>query len=287
MRNIISAEWRKAHYNRWLMGFTVWILPLGALVFLGVSLVFALLNPEGMRNNLNLNWRDQMMLAWQLPTGFFGQLFVVVLAATLFAGESGMNTWKNLVPRARRWHLVVAKFVVVLVLMLLAYNLLVLVVGLLSVVLPLVLNMPVQPPPAEVGWGVFATDYLESMLVSMVSVLLSTSFAVLGALAARTVQVGIMLGLGVMLFEQVLPVLLLFLARLLDVPGIVSLHHLTPSYNLQNLAQWLQQGKGFTPWEAWPGFTPNAASTSALILLLWVIVLVTISIFMFLRRDVA
>jgi ABC-type transport system involved in multi-copper enzyme maturation permease subunit len=290
MLSTLSAEWRKTTYNRWLVAFTVWIFPVGALVFLTFGLLFTILGNEVSREAVrNLNWREQVMGAWQLPTNFFGQLFVVVLAATLFASESGLNTWKNLVPRAKRWQLVVSKFIVILVLMFLAFNAMAMVTGVISILMIQVAGGTMTPSLATLDWGAFLVAYSQSALISLIAVLFSTCFAVLGALAARSAQVGIVLGIGVTLLEQAVPLFLVLASRLLNIPRLVLVHQLTPSYNLQNLNLHFQQGTGFTLFGEWEGakLTPNSAELSALILAVWVIVLIALSMWLFLRRDVS
>lgn len=215
---------------------------------------------------------------------------MIVLAATAFASESALHTWKNLVPRARRWQLVIAKFAVILLLMFLSFNGMAILTGVVHILIMAGAGSPITPDPATADWGGFVLAYGQGALLAMVAVLFSICFAVIGALVARSVQVGIVAGVAAILLEQSLVLVFIILSNLLQMPRLVALHQLTPSYNLQNLTAWFQTGSGVTFFAEWPGLTsglmPNSPALSALILTIWLVGMVTLSVWLMIRRDV-
>lgn len=288
MLSLFQAEWLKTTGNRWMVGLLVWLFPVGITVFfLAGAIVTLLIRPGGgALPEADLRWTIQAIAVWQIPAAFPGTLFILGLAANVFAGESAWNTWKNIVPLNRRVHLILVKYLTVGAIIFVAFNLAALGAALGASLLKLASDQSIEPVPDGAVLGQFLGDYLIAMFVGFVSTLVTTAYAALAALFARSILFGVIGGLMLQLLDQGVVALLFILSQVLDQPRIVILHQLTPSYNLGNAGLLLGGGQGFTGFAEYAGTEPNSLGLSLLILGAWLLGLGLLNLFFFLRRDV-
>ena len=131
MLNLYHAELQKTIGNRWVLGFLLWIFPVGAF---GVVIIYTLLAFffENFGENffqIPPEWTTTMISVWSFPTNTLGQMFLIGLTAVSFAGEYQWGTWKNILPRRRRYALIGVKFLTLGTLVLFAFTLMSIIVG--------------------------------------------------------------------------------------------------------------------------------------------------------------
>lgn len=72
MADAIRAEWRKLRYNRWLMGFTVYIFPLSVFIIGALALLVATLGSGPARASVVApDWQQEVLKAWVISGSFF------------------------------------------------------------------------------------------------------------------------------------------------------------------------------------------------------------------------
>jgi ABC-type transport system involved in multi-copper enzyme maturation permease subunit len=289
MLSLLQAELQKINGNRWMTGFTLWIFPMGGLaIFALVTLVVVLGANRGTLGLDDLRWTDQILLALALPTNVFGQVFLVGFCASVFAGESSHNTWKNIIPRQSRMNIILVKFLAVVLMILLALSLTALVTAIGSVLVLAVAGLPIAPSLQDANLGEFFRTYILTVLMALASTFIVASYAMLASLVTRSTFAGVVVGIGIMLFDQILPGLLALVSRILQIDSVVLLHHFTPSYNIANAGQWALTQTGFTFWTEWTkDAVPNSMEQSLLIISIWFVGLMGLSVWVFNRRDVA
>ena len=118
MVSLIRAEWTKAIKNYKLTSFLVWVFPVSQVAWYSIIVLVGLL---GSSNSVDLmmtssgSWIEDMMGVWALATTFpynvFGRMLPLAFMAVVFAGEYQWRTWKNIIPRSRRWKLILAKYI--------------------------------------------------------------------------------------------------------------------------------------------------------------------------------
>ena len=103
-----------------------WVFPVGAFAFSVVIGVLLWLLPsfrESLVNDGAIPWTAAALGAWTVPTNLFGRMFLIGFIATVFAGEYQWSTWKNVIPRTHRVKLLLAKFLALAAVILLAFSL--------------------------------------------------------------------------------------------------------------------------------------------------------------------
>jgi ABC-type transport system involved in multi-copper enzyme maturation permease subunit len=132
MVNLFLAEWRKIVSNRFVVSFTVWIFPIGALIINALVLIGVVISEEvaAAFRSQNVSWADQMNGAWSIINNQFGRVLLLVLTAFIFASEYQWGTWKNIIPRTSRVRLVAAKFLALGAFVVIAYATMTIIVGL-------------------------------------------------------------------------------------------------------------------------------------------------------------
>ncbi len=86
-----------------------------------------------------------MLSPWSFANNLFGHTFLLGFTAVTFAGEYQWGTWKNIVPRQRRSLLIIAKFINLGVLILIAFGLMSLILGLGQGLLTRMAGVPYGP----------------------------------------------------------------------------------------------------------------------------------------------
>ncbi|MCU0514410.1 MAG: hypothetical protein MUE40_17800 [Anaerolineae bacterium] len=290
MVQIFRAEWEKIFGNRFMAAFLIWIYPVGTITMLGLTALAVLLSETG-RTAVRLQpptWIEQMMLTWSIVNSEIGRLFVVALAAQVFAAEYQHSMWKNLLPRRPRLHLFLNKFVVLGVIVLLAFVSMSLIAGVGS---GLVVGLAggqygpaITPALLEDVLPVLANEALVAFLAALVA----TCYAALACVLTHSVVMATLSALLITVGEQIIPVILLWLGQLANNPDLSRATLIFPGYNLGNIAAWGRSGAGYQP----PflhslGVEAPAAADSLLVVIVWLAILIGLAAWHFQRQDIA
>jgi len=292
MRSLLTAEWQKMMGHRWMTGFTVWIFPVGAIgVFVTFTLLLFLM-PDAKDRLLNgpLVWDEQFLGPWIMFGGGDGGLFVrtlpIVFCASVFAGEYGWGTWKNIVPRSSRIGLILVKFVVAVSMIMIALFITSLVAGFATFVMSAIGGQPVTPEMTGDAVSAFIRDYLLAIALGFVVVVLIANYSALAAMLTKSTVGGAVAGIGFMIFEEFLLPILNLLSHLLNTPDIVQLYRITPTYNLKNASHWVIYGEPSNTQFYLDLAQPDTLLFSVVMLISWSVILLTIVMFLFQRQDI-
>ena len=282
--SLFRAEWQKIVNHKWLVGFTMWIWPVGAIaVFIVFAFLFGITNSPG--DALQLDWRDQALFGWTNTSIVFVQLLIAAFSATVFAGESVWNTWKNIVPLERRSAHIIAKYAVVLLIVFISFNLMAFFAAVGSQLVLLTTGGEGGPYLLSEEAGQFIGVYLRQMLISYTQAIFIVMFAAIAGLLMRSIVGGVIAAMVIALLDLLSGQLLWLAENFLNVAGAASLYRFSPSYALSNIHSWLENGMGFTPFPEL--YAPFALPVSLLVLAAWLAGLFALSIWIFSRRDVA
>jgi hypothetical protein len=248
----LRAEWFKVLRNYKINTFLVWILPVGTLAFYSLMILGGLLlkaPPQELTFGCGGQWTDHLYQIWNfLLTGegsIFGRILPLAFCALVFAGEYQWGTWKNLVPRSRRWWLILGKSGA----------------ALLAVSSSILITAPIsaggQALLCRVGGSAFGPalgsfspwevlgDFTLHCLIGVFSLGLVLGFASLMAVLTRSVLGGFLGGFGLSLLEILSPGILNLLGNLLQQPGIASAYRFLPAFQIENLGSWFFNDQPF------------------------------------------
>lgn len=293
MHSALAAEWRKLMGHTRAVSFLVWIYPIGALMIVLLLEILPGLLIESVRGLAASNpprWTDDLLSVWSTMNGFPGGTFLrmpfLAFIAMAFAGEYQWGTWKNILPRQNRAVLILAKYLVLGGLILLALLLTSLVItggGWLQAVL---FDIPYGPALAEVDMIAFWQGYLMQVFVTFVGTLIVAAYAALIAMYSRSIIASLLLSVGVSILEFASSLLLLIVSQALNRPNLVNMIVVTPNYNLENVRSWVVEGVA-SSFGGFPGFTAAPSlGVSVLILLLWLVGLLGGTAVIFQRQDI-
>lgn len=280
MLNALRAETFKAYQNRWLVGFTIYLFPLGA--FAGLALLAVILLAGGNVPMDGVLWTEQVVMTLLLPNNFIGQILFLAFTATLFAGESAWNTWKAILPRNRRAWILLSKFIVVALSVFLAMNLMALVTFFGVFALSLLAGEPFQPTIFSAETASFLGDYLATLVSVFGTMMIAATYAALAALITRSVVGGTIAGAILTILDSLSLPILMLMEVITGTEGFVQAYRVMPSFHTSNLHSWIELGTGMAP----EGLTAPAAWVSVLALLTWIGAGVALSLWWFQRRDV-
>lgn len=288
MLNLFRAEWQKVAGNRLLTSFTVWVFPVGIAVFVAVMTVLALVTeapPIGVGND----WTIGMIGTWgaltRFPGNIFVRMFVTAFMAAFFAGEYEWGTWKNIVPRARRWQLMIIKFWIFALMVILSLFLTSIIVG-AGWWLPFSISgFDYGPAVTQDVLVNFLPEYLLEAGLAFATALLLAGLAALAVLLTRSVVGGLLLGFGMSIIEAVSGFILLWMATLFKTPEIANGYIYTPTYSIENIRSWVQDGVALRP-NFLPLFDAQLSLISSILILgAWIFGLMLLVAFIFQRQD--
>lgn len=293
MIHILNAEWQKTIQNKWLVGFTVWIFPTGIIGLALVVLFFTALSNDltqfYMQNDLR--WTTQLLLTWNNTLIFQVQIIFIAFAASVFAGEYRNHTWKTIVPRARRWQLITAKFMVVIFLLTATFIITSLLVALLARLASSFYGLDPGPSFAEAISNGLIQQYLAKMGISILSWGIVASYAAIATLTTRSVLGGTLAALAINALDIGIPVVLYLLYLLFGWAQVALSYLYIPSYNLQNLLSWVTVGTGFPismpMGEDTIQTVSHSPAASILILSIWIAGAIGTAILIFRRQDIS
>ncbi len=292
MRNLLSAEWQKLIGHRWLTGFTVWIFPMGAVGVFATFILILFLMPDSSERLVNapLVWTEQFLGPWVMFATPFGGLLARVLPITffagVFAGEFSWGTWKNIIPRGKRLHFIVTKYVVAVLMVMISLVLTSLLAGFGTFLLGAVTGQSLIPELNSEVFADFIGDYVTAVGLGLVVVILLANYAAISAMITRSMLGSAIMGMGIMIFEEFLLPLLNLIARLLNAPDIVQLYRVTPTYNLKNASFWIQVGEPSNNEFFIDLAQPDTFLFSVVVLLAWTIGALLVVGWFFQRQDI-
>jgi len=292
MLSVLRAEAMKVLNNKILMGFLVWLVPVGQGAFLMISIIVALFSKEAARTmalSSSHQWTTDMLNSWSLITYFpfniFGRLLPLAFMAVVFAGEYEWDTWKNIIPRSRRVRLILAKYIVLTGLVVAS----ILATSLISVsgfaANHKLLNMDYGPALNWETIGQFLLDYGQQFILGTLSLLILAGFAALAAILTRSILGGLLVSLGLSVVEPMSLGLLLFLRNIMNMPAIIKLYLLAPSFHIDNARSWFSLGLPLAASYV-PANTEISLGLSLLVLTAWAFGLTGLAVILFQRQDI-
>lgn len=292
MFNLLRAEWIKAAKNYLLTSFLLGMLPIG---FATLIVTFTLLGfLSGTMRQVPAefsvgSWAADMLGIWgvviSFPGNLFGRMMPLAFMAVGFAGEYQWGTWRNILPRNRRPMLIVSKLVILIIIVMLTLVLTSLIIGVGWSICHHIHDLPYGPAWSGEVLVEFLKSYAQTMLIGLFSLMILGGFAALSAMLTRSILGGLLLGFFFSVIDAMSLGGLLFLRRLLNVPGLTNFYQYTPTYNMDNLRYWFVHGSAHSI--VVPGFTAEPSmGASFAILIIWVIGLVGLAILIFQRQDI-
>lgn len=293
MVELFRAEWQKAVGHRWATGFLIWIFPVGAAAFVVVMGLFAVFS-ESARDSLvwgEVLWTTTMIEAWTFPNNLFGRMFLIGYTAFAFGGEYQWGTWKNTVPRHRRMALIGMKFVVLSLLVVSAFGMMSIILGLGRWWHTSLAGVAYGPELTNAVVGGFLGDYGLQAGLTFVSVLITAVIAALAAMKMRSILGGVMVGVGIAIVEPLMMAVMFGVARWLDMVSVLHIVRFTPTYNIENIMSWVRQDGPFTllvtPFELFGQTAPvDSVAFSLAVLCSWVVVGIGGTLLLFQRQDI-
>lgn len=294
MLNLMRAEWKKTTGNRLAAGLLVWIFPLGAVGIAVLSFVVLFLS-EDYRRSLGMQtayWQNSFETGWGVVNSEIGRGIMLVFAAITLAGEYVWGTWKNIIPRSRRWKLILAKFIMISLVIVFSYIVFTLVIGLTDTLLKVVSGAPLSPELTGETLSQAVTTYLVQAGTSFGAAWIAVGYAAIAAMLTRSVVGSIVLSFIALVAEQAILVVCFLLVQVLGLSDqILYVYYFTPSYNFTNINSWLLSDTPYHPLQfstvtGATTFIPHSLTGSLIIIALYVILIAAITILLFRRQDI-
>jgi len=294
MLNLYRAEWRKAVSNYKTASFLIWIIPVGILAFHLVLIILSLFETSfeaGVVYFGTGDWTADGLNSWNMiiefPSNVFTRLLPLAFMAVVIAGEYGWRTWKNVVPRAERWKLILAKLAALVSLVMLSLLLAALISAAGPVTGHRIHGLEYGPEFSAARLVSFLLDSARTAFISLLALTVLSGYAAITSLITRSILGGLLAGFGVSMLDSLALPLLGLIGNIIHRPELVELYPYTPAYNLSNLQSWLLRGHAVEtltigvpmPGAGW-GFWG-----SALILALWILGLIACALYLFQRQD--
>ena len=292
MVSLLRAESTKILKNFVLMGFLVWIMPVGQAAFLVISIIIALLSKESARPmamTSSHQWTMDMIASWGIITYFpmnvFGRFLPLAFMAVVFAGEYEWDTWKNIIPRSQRAHLILSKYIVLTCLVIISILLTGLIMAGGFTINHKILDMPYGP---VLNWDTisdFLVVYGQQFLLGLLSLLILAGFAALAAILTRSILGGLLASVGLSVVEPMSLALLMFLGSILQKPEITRIYMLAPSFHIDNALSWFLLDRALQASYV-PANTEIGLGISLLLLVGWAFGLTCLAVTLFQRQDI-
>jgi len=294
MINLYRAELQKTIGNRWVTGFLLWIFPIGALgVMVFVSLMALVLEnfAENFFDGTPL-WTESMIGVWSMPTNIIGQMFLIGLTVMTFAGEYQWGTWKNIIPRRRRYALIAVKFLTLGTLVVFAFVVMSIIVGIGGGIVAAAAGLECGPALSQDVITEFLRNYSLQAMLAFLTVLITAIYAAFTAMLMRSILGGALVGLGLIIIEPIVAFLLMPIAHWLDWNNLLHLIRFTPTYNINNIYSWSRFDEPslmFSGVFEAGGLSISADSLafSLVVLTAWVTVGIGLILLLFERQDIS
>ena len=234
MLDAVHAEALKmrSHRGTWAM---VWIYPILVFaVLIGVIIYRAVAGAgEDAPVSSVADWIRDTTIFWHAPGSAPGRILVGAFTALVFASEYNWNTWKLIVPVRHRWHLIVAKWLVIIGFVFTALfltNIIVLIGELIS-------SLQGSPIPDGVTFSATVKEHARAAAYALIPTIYAMSFATLVAILTRSVLATVVVSIGLVIIEGLLGLLGLFFYQ--RAPGFTQfIIEATPPFHIQNLTDW-------------------------------------------------
>ncbi len=292
MINLFRAEWQKTIWNYLVTGFLVWVYPVGILGFYAVMLIGGLFSRswiEGMLTTGSGMWTEDALSSWGLilafPFNIISRMIPLAFMATVFAGEYKSGMWKNLIPRNRRAYLILAKMVVLIVL----YALALMATSIVTVAGQGLgrawIGWEYGPPLSGGEISSFALQYLQTVFLGFLALIILAAIAALAAILTRSVLGSLLTVFGFSVLDSLSLYVLMLLAKIFSAPDIVKLYRFMPVCNVDNAQSWFRTGAAIRlPFENF-STGPDLAFSLAL-LVIWAVGLTALVLAVFQRQDI-
>ena len=293
MLSLISAEWRKLLGHTRAVSFLVWIYPVGALVIVMLIGILPGLLFESVRDLAaegSRSWTEDLLSVWNAMNSFPGGTFLrmpfLAFIAVAFAGEYQWGTWKNIVPHQSRTALILTKFLILGILLVVALFLTALIITVGGWLTSVLFGASYGPALADLDVAAFVQGLAVQVFATIVSTLIIAAYAALIAMYSRSIVASLLLTVGLAILEFTTSLFLVIAAQALARPNLVNLLVATPTYNLENVRNWVIEGAAST-YGGIPGLTATPSlGVSILILLLWLIGLLGGTAVVFQRQEI-
>jgi ABC-type transport system involved in multi-copper enzyme maturation permease subunit len=289
MVQVFRAEWEKIFGNRFMAMFLIWIYPVGTVTMLALTALVSVLSADA-RETIRLappTWMDQALLTWTIVNSEIGRLFVVALAAQVFAAEYHHSMWKNLLPRRPRMHLFLNKFLTMGVIVLVAFVSMSVIAGFGSGIVIWLAGGTYGPAPTPELLGEFLPVVGNELLVAFLAAIFATCYAALACVITHSMVMATLAALLITVGEQTIPIILLWIGTLANAPELGKLWLWFPGYNLGNLASWGRDGQGYVPLFLQSiNVEAPTALTSLAVIIVWLAFLIGVSTWYFRRQDI-
>lgn len=294
MFNLYRAEWKKVSANFRLTAFLVWIFPIGLFAFHTVMILGSLVSGTlqiGVEYFGSGDWTTDSLAAWNIliffPANLFGRMLPLAFMAVVFAGEYQWRTLKNIVPRTKRWKLLLAKMAALVSLVMISMFLTALIAALGPAIGHRLHDLPYGPALSAEVIGGFLLDTSRTALIALLSLFNLVSYGAIAAILTRSILGGLLVSFGFAVLDATSLGFILFLSSFLGKPELINIYQFTPTYNLSNLHSWLFSGQaqrfisaGIAPLTAEPSFW-----VSLLVLAIWICGLIGLALVMFQRQE--
>lgn len=294
MINLYRAELQKTVGNRWITGFLLWIFPIGTAGVMVFVIIMALVFENFAQNFFGSEalWTEAMIGVWSMPTNILGQMFLIGLTAVAFAGEYQWGTWKNIIPRRRRFALIIVKFLTLGTLVTFAFVLMSIIVGVGSGLITAVAGLDFGPPLSLAVLTEFLRNYSLQAMLAFLTVLITAIYAAFTAMLMRSILGGVLVGLGLIIVEPVVAFLLMPVSQWLEWQNLLHLIRFTPTYNINNIYSWSRFGEPslmFSGVFEAGGLSISADSLgfSLVVLSAWVALGIGLILILFERQDIS
>ncbi len=251
---------------------------------------------ESFRAGLNTfgtgSWVQDSLNSWNMliffPANLFARMLPLAFMAVVIAGEYQWRTWKNIIPRNRRWKLMLTKMLALLSLVMLSFLLTALVAALGPSTGARIHGAEYGPTVSFDVFGNYLLDTVRTALIATLSLAILVGYAAIAAVLTRSILGGLLAGFAFSIVDATSLGMLLFLSNMLDKPDLLNLFQFTPTYNLGNLHTWLFEGHAQRAISDGVPFLTAEPSfwASLLIILIWIILLTGLPLWLFERQEI-
>lgn len=291
MVNLLHAEWQKMVGNRWTIGLLLWVFPVGALAFVVLMSLMALLNPATRENMVLVTWNEAFLLPWRFVNNPFGLMLLLGFTSVTFAGEYQWGTWKNIIPRQQRSRLIMAKFINLAALILITFTVTSIIFGIGFGVLARIADLPYLSGATSETTGEFFSVYAQEVSLAFISILIASVYAALAAIVMQSILGGTMVGIGISLIDPLIFGMIYWWATLFDMMFILHLGRIGLFYNIENVKSWMQDDQAVSllepAYQTFGEVAPvDSIGFSMLMLGVWLVAGIGLVLYLFQRQDI-
>jgi hypothetical protein len=288
--SLFRGEWLKIAGNRWATSFLMWIFPVGMAIISFIAILLALFSDDYAESQRLLGidpWNETMLSTWQVINNIVGRWIIIAFTAVVFATEYRHGTWKNLITRRSRVTLIVNKYVTVSVFVTVAAVLFSVVAFLGAGAVAVILDIDYGLSNFGDVLPQFLEDYGLQMFTTLAATFISATFAAFAAMLAKNIMASVIVGILLYMLEYVgFFILMGLLSGFLNI-DISPVYQFLPSYNLDNITSWVVNGEGLLVSLLEQDYTAHPLGLSLLIVAVWVVLMVSLTVYAFYRQDIS